>query len=76
MLMIFVSINTYKNVVLLSWAVVPTENKYWWKWFLKFIAEVYPRATAARQVYISDRDKGIAAAVASCFPEAIPAYCC
>jgi hypothetical protein len=36
---------------------------------------IYPRAIVARQVYISDRDKGIVAAVASCFPEAIPAYC-
>jgi hypothetical protein len=27
-------------------------------------------------IFISDRDKGIAAAISSQFPTALPAYCC
>ncbi len=50
--MIFVSIDACENVAPISWAVVPTEKEYWWKFFFEFITEVFPRATVAGKVLI------------------------
>jgi hypothetical protein len=76
MLMIVCGIDANDNVLPLSWALVPTENEEWWTWFLTFLATHFSVMNEENCIFISDRDKGIAAAISSQFPIALPAHCC
>jgi zinc finger SWIM domain-containing protein 3 len=76
MLMIVCSIDANNNVLPLLWALVPTENEEWWIWFLSFLASCFKVMNEEDCIFISDRDKGITAAISSQFPTALPAHCC
>ena len=75
-LMIVCGINANDNMLLLLWALVPTENEEQWTWFLTFLATYFAVMNENDCIFISDRDKGITAAVSSQFPTALPAHCC
>jgi hypothetical protein len=76
MLMIAVGIDANDNILPLSWALVPTENDEWWTWYCKFLKDCFPAMDNQGVVFISDRDKGLAASVHMVFPNATPAHCC
>ena len=59
MLLIICGIDANDNVLPLSWALVPTENEQWWKWFLTFISINFECMNEEDCIFISDRDKGI-----------------
>jgi len=63
--MIICGINVNDNVIPLSWALVPTENKEWWTWFLAFVSVNFVIMNKKDCIFISDRDKGITAAILS-----------
>ena len=76
MLMIAVGIDANNNVLPLSWALVPTENKYWWTWFCKFLKYCFPYMDIRGAVVISDREKGLSSSVQAVFENITPAHCC
>ncbi len=65
MLIIVCGIDTNDNMLLLLQALVPTENEEQWTWFLTFLATHFAIINEKDYIFISDRDKGITAAVSS-----------
>ena len=76
MLIIVCSINANDNILLLAWALVPIENKEQQTYFLAFLSDQFDVINKEDCIFISDRDKGIAAAISSQFPIYLSAYCC
>jgi hypothetical protein len=76
MLLIATTIDANDNLLPLAWALVPTENVEWWTWFLGFVKEHFSWASSDQMIFISDRDKGIASAINTHFPEGNQAHCC
>jgi transposase-like protein len=77
MLMVACGIDANDHVVPLAWALVPTENEVWWRWFCTYLKAAFQGIGSFKScVLISDRDKGIASAIKEVFPIATPAYCC
>jgi hypothetical protein len=76
MLLIATTIDANDNLLPLAWALVPTENVEWWTWFMKFVKEHFLWANSEHMVFISDRDKGIASAINTNFPNGNQAHCC
>ncbi|KFY65902.1 hypothetical protein V496_02260 [Pseudogymnoascus sp. VKM F-4515 (FW-2607)] len=76
MLLIATTIDANDNLLPLAWALVPTENVEWWSWFLGFVQEHFSWANSNNMVFISDRDKGIASAINTHFPNGNQAHCC
>jgi hypothetical protein len=76
MLMIAVGIDANDNAIPLSWALVPTENEEWWTWFCEFLKDAFDELSQEGYVFMSDRDKGLAAAVCAVFPQSCAAHCC
>jgi transposase-like protein len=75
-LMIAVGIDANNNAIPLAWALVPTESEEWWTWFCNFLKEAFNDMSQEGYVFISDRDKGLAASVCTVFPRGCPAHCC
>ena len=75
-LMIAVGIDANDNVLVLLQALVPTENNEWWTWYCMFLKDCFPAIDNQGVVFISDRDKGLAALVYMVFLNATLAYCC
>ena len=63
MLIVAVGIDANDNVLLLSWALVPIENKEWWTWYCKFLKECFQWMDSEAFVFISDREKGLTIAL-------------
>lgn len=59
-LLLAVGIDANNNVLILAWAVVESENKSSWVWFLNNLKQAIPQVMVA--TVISDRDKGLLAA--------------
>jgi hypothetical protein len=76
MLLICCGIDANDNVFPIAWGLVPIENEYWWTWFLENLALAYSSTSSEDHIFISDRDKGIAPAVAKVFPLGLQAHCC
>ncbi|KFX86450.1 hypothetical protein V490_09076, partial [Pseudogymnoascus sp. VKM F-3557] len=76
MLLIATTIDANDNLLPIAWALVPTENVEWWTWFLGFIKDHFLWANQSQMVFISDRDKGIAFAITTHFPNGNQAHCC
>jgi transposase-like protein len=75
-LLICCGLDANDEVIPLAWGLVPTENEVWWKWFCVYLRTAFPSFSDDQYVYISDRDKGIAAAVCEVFPLATASHCC
>jgi len=67
MLMIAVGIDVNDNAIPLAWALVPTESEEWWTWFCEFLKDSFDILLEEGYVFMSDRDKGLAAAVRTVF---------
>lgn len=64
-----------REIFVLAWALVPVEDRANWLWFLQKIAPYLTALQDSDFVIISDRLKGIASAVAECFPYSTHSYC-
>jgi hypothetical protein len=76
MLMICCGLDANEQIVPLAWGLVPTENGYWWEWFCKQCKHAFECYSEVGVVMISDRDKGLKAAISNVFPNAKAAHCC
>ncbi|XRB10566.1 hypothetical protein RI054_01g03790 [Pseudoscourfieldia marina] len=63
------------TILLLAWACVPSESTASWTWFLRNCARAGLTRFFANKVIFSDRDKGLAAALAAVFPDAFSFWC-
>ncbi|CAI5991298.1 unnamed protein product [Closterium sp. NIES-64] len=76
-LLIAVTIDGNQEILLLAWALVESENKDAWTWFLKLFLEGFPEwAHRDDASIISDRDKGLVPAAREVMPIHIPHYFC
>ena len=76
-LLIAVAIDGNNETLPVCWALVPTENKEHWTWFIELLAESFTYfANFSTAVVISDRDKGLAEAVETVLPMATHSHCC
>jgi hypothetical protein len=64
------------KILPLTWAIVPIEDGDNWLWFLQGIKEYFASIDQVGIVFISDRDKGLRAAVTEVYPELHHSYCC
>ncbi|KAE8182053.1 hypothetical protein A4X06_0g6352 [Tilletia controversa] len=64
------------NLVILAWALVPTESQATWEWFLQLLLQAFPTVGLPHTTIISDRQKGALAAIKSVLPNTVESYCC
>jgi transposase-like protein len=62
--------------VILAWAVVESENRNSWEYFLRLLRRCIPEIISERCVFISDRDKGLVKANVLLGENCVRAYCC
>jgi transposase-like protein len=62
--------------VILAWAVVESENRNSWEYFLRLLRRCIPEIISERCVFISDRDKGLVEADVLLGVNCVRAYCC
>jgi transposase-like protein len=75
-LLIAGGIDANDNTLPLSFALVPSECKEWWEWFLKHLSRAFPKVLDGECVFMLDREKGIPAALEATIPQAVPSHCC
>ncbi|CAI5988492.1 unnamed protein product [Closterium sp. NIES-64] len=76
-LLIAVTIDGNQEILSLAWALVESENKDAWTWFMKLFLEGFPEwARKDDASIISDRDKGLVPAAREVMPSHIPHYFC
>jgi zinc finger SWIM domain-containing protein 3 len=75
-LMLACALDGNQQILLLAWALVPTENQDNWEFFLNHLKEAYPPCSTNGFVIISDRDKGLVPATEKVLPDIIHAKCC
>jgi transposase-like protein len=71
-----VSIDADGRNVILAWAVVESENRDSWEYFLRLLRRCIPEITSERCVFISDRNKGLVEADVVLGKNCVRAYCC
>ncbi|KAE8220523.1 hypothetical protein CF326_g8739, partial [Tilletia indica] len=64
------------NLVILAWALVPTESQDTWKWFLAKLLSALSSLGLSSSTIISDRQKGLLAAIKKVLPDTIEGFCC
>jgi hypothetical protein len=74
--MICCGIDANDKIVLLAWGLVPVENQRWWTWFLHHFKLAFFITVQNQHTFVSDREKGMANAVAELYPNAIHLHCC
>jgi len=75
-LLLAVGIDANGHNVILAWAVVESENRDSWEYFLRLLRRCIPEITSVPCVFISDRDKGLQEADAVLGRNCLRAYCC
>ena len=75
-LMLACALDGNQQILLLAWALVPSENQENWEYFLNHLKEAYPPCFTSGFVLISDRDKGLVPATERVLPEVSHAKCC
>jgi hypothetical protein len=66
-LLIAVGIDANDRTLPLAWALVPTEDKEWWRWFYRNLCEAFDKVKEEGFVFISDCEKGLIPAVEEIF---------
>jgi len=69
-----VTIDANNRILPLAYAVVESENTSSWEYFIAHLKAAIPRITFC--TIISDRGKGLLAAIPETLPQAVQAYCC
>ncbi|CAD6985950.1 unnamed protein product, partial [Tilletia controversa] len=64
------------SLIILAWALVPSESTSSWTWFIRNLKTAFPRVESKLMTVVSDRDKGLMAAVDDQLPDVSHAYCC
>ncbi|KAE8260058.1 hypothetical protein A4X09_0g7789 [Tilletia walkeri] len=64
------------NLIILAWALVRNETQITWEWFLRMLLFAIPDVGEAHTSIISDRQKGLLAAIKEVLPGAVEGYCC
>jgi hypothetical protein len=75
-LLLAVSIDADGRNVILAWAVVESENRASWEYFLRHLRQAIPEVSSERCVLISDRDKGLLEADLVLGNNIARAWCC
>ncbi|KAE8187091.1 hypothetical protein CF336_g6715 [Tilletia laevis] len=75
-LLLAASMDADSNLVILAWAFVPTESTDTWEWFLGKLLIAFPSLAQSSSTIISDRQKGLIAAVRAVLPNTTEGYCC
>ena len=76
-LLIAVAIDGNNKTLPICWALVSTENKKHWTWFIGLLAEHFAYfANQTTAVVINDWDKGLAEAVEDKLPMVTHSHCC
>ena len=76
MLLIACIIDANDKVIPLAWALVLIENEIWWTWFLRYLKHSIPVLSMESNIFISDREKGMAISVPFIFEQSIHLHCC
>ena len=69
-----VTLDGNNQIIPLSWAIVPAEDYENWRWVLRQVARYIP-LDEEDSVIMSDRGKGLVAAVDEIYPRAVHGYC-
>jgi hypothetical protein len=75
-LLLAVGIDANGHNVILAWAVVESENRESWEYFLRLLRRCVPEVASDPCVFISDRDKGLQEADVVLGEKCLRAYCC
>jgi transposase-like protein len=75
-LLLAVGIDANGHNVILAWAMVESENRDSWEYFLRLLRRCIPEVVSEPCVFISDRDKGLQEADAVLGERCLRAYCC
>ena len=75
-LMLACALDGNQQILLLAWALVPSENQENWEYFLNLLSDAYPPCTSGGFVIISDRDKGLVLAIEKILPNTAHVKCC
>ena len=75
-LLLAVGIDANGHNIILAWAVVESENRASWEYFLRLLRRAIPEVSSDACVLISDRDKGLLEADAVLGPLVVRAICC
>jgi hypothetical protein len=70
------SIDANNEILLLAWALVPIENKYWWTWFCNLLCKAFLDLEAENYMFMSDREKGLDKVLQQVFPKGLSSFCC
>jgi transposase-like protein len=63
------------RMVILAYAIVPTEDLESWRWFLSQLKSAHLTFSHSTYILVSDRDKGIAPAAESVLPQCTQLHC-
>ena len=75
-LLLAIGIDADGHNVILAWAVVESENRDSWEYFLRLLRRCIPEITSEPCVFISDHDKGLQEADVVLGDNLLHAYCC
>lgn len=79
-LLVACGLDADERVVPCAWALVLAEDEENWTWFMYFLRDAFLQESGyldnRKLVVMSDRDKGLMAAVEKVLPKARPAHCC
>lgn len=75
-LLLAVGIDANGHNIILAWAVVESENRSSWEYFLRLLRRAIPEVSSERVGFISDRDKGLMEAEEVLGPVVVRALCC
>jgi transposase-like protein len=75
-LLLAIGIDADGRNVILAWAVVESENRDSWEYFLRLLRRCIPEVSSEPCVFVSDRDKGLLEADAVLGEHCLRAYCC
>ncbi|KAE8230131.1 hypothetical protein CF326_g4876 [Tilletia indica] len=75
-LLLAATMDADSNLIILAWALVPSETQDTWDWFLRKLLIALPTLALPSSTIISDRQKGLLAAVREVLPATTEGYCC
>ena len=77
-LLLATTIDANNNILLLAWGIVESENVESWSYFLNHLMLAIPEILIQHPptTLMTDRDKGLSAAIATYGSQVVPTYCC
>ena len=75
-LLLAATMDADSNLIILAWAIVRNETQVTWERFLRMLLYAIPDIGESHTTIISDRQKGLLAAVKEVLPDTTEGYCC